>query len=668
VAAALLALEAAGYDGRLFGPYFAPRYAPFYPLVFVLLALAVALIRPGRRPIRLDLVDLVGCALGVWIAVTAIASPAPWVAWLGYYNRGAGAVFDLSVIALFLVARRVLCGERERRGLVWTVALVLSLAAAIALVQAAGGSFLWTVVKPWPGRMTGTTGNPITLAGLSLLAVWLGAWLVSPGGPGRGRGRALRARRAVAWAGVAAGVVANALAVTRASYAGAAAGLVVLAVVAWHARRRRTLAAIGVAAVALCASALVTVPGGHNDSRSLSTRIGQSQAAGGGLNKNDAKRLGLWREALDGFKARPLLGYGAGAFVVVDRRHQASSRRFKVTGRIASDPHSLPLLVAATMGWPGLLLATSFGLLIALALARAAWREARAPPEQRAEDELPGGGRASALPALAFLAAAGGYLLVSPLDPAIAVPVALLGGAGLAVPARWPIAWSVTVPALREWRWGRVVAAAAVAALAAAAAATAVMGVRYYRADLAFAAYAKTGSTAAAASAANLFPWEPFYLLEAGAQTWREALSAGDLPGVAAGERLVRSGIARDPTGPLGYADLARLDVGTQDFARVPADLRPGLRANPHDPTMEGLWAYVALDILNKRKDPKLAASVMAALQATHPGSPDAWYWTAAYEKQAGDAVAAQAALARARRSAPRLRAQDYQRRLQRSR
>jgi hypothetical protein len=88
----------------------------------------------------------------------------------------------------------------------------------------------------------------------------------------------------------------------------------------------------------------------------------------------------------------------------------------------------------------------------------------------------------------------------------------------------------------------------------------AVVGVQYYRADLAFSAAARNADPTPARRAARLFPWEPLYLLEAGAQTWHADQRQGRAS--PEGEALVRRGIDRDPTGAMGYADLARFEIG----------------------------------------------------------------------------------------------------------
>jgi len=54
----------------------------------------------------------------------------------------------------------------------------------------------------------------------------------------------------------------------------------------------------------------------------------------------------------------------------------------------------------------------------------------------------------------------------------------------------------------------------------------------------------RLGSAAGLEKAASKWSWEPFYSLEAGAQTWRQGLAAQDAAAVARGRALVQQGVA----------------------------------------------------------------------------------------------------------------------------
>ena len=77
----------------------------------------------------------------------------------------------------------------------------------------------------------------------------------------------------------------------------------------------------------------------------------------------------------------------------------------------------------------------------------------------------------------------------------------------------------------------------------------------------------------------------------------------------------MQQGIARDPTGALGDADLARLDVAQGRLAAAVDELRAGLRWNPHHhPALQGLWGYAALIAQTELKDEALASELLAGL------------------------------------------------------
>jgi len=172
------------------------------------------------------------------------------------------------------------------------------------------------------------------------------------------------------------------------------------------------------------------------------------------------------------------------------------------------------------------------------------------------------------------------------------------------------------------------------------------------------------GSPAGIEKAASLWSWEPFYSLEAGAKTWREGLAAQDAAAVARGRALVQQGIARDPTGALGYADLARLDIAQGRLTEAANELRTGLRWNPHHPALQGLWGYAALSAQTQVKDEALANELLAGLQSLPADTPDAWFWISRLLAARGDTAGAAEARARAKELAPSLGSWRYGQRL----
>ncbi len=642
---ALLAVVALGYDAALVGRYYVPRFALLYPLTLTVVVLTLVQRRRTSGSPGIDALDVLAAAFAAWQALSAALSPSPVIAWFGYYNRGTGALFWIALSLLFIAARRLLDHPRGRQALTWSASVVLVVAGSIALAQIAGASGLWggAVVN---GRVGGPTGNPITLAGLSLLGVWLAAGLPF--------WRRRSATRLVALAGVVGGATCLVLTVSRAAYLGVAAGVAVLAVAWIVERRRRALVVLA----SVCAAGLVATlgyglaAGGDAD---LLSRLDGGQMAG--LTRSDSLRVALWREGVAGATWRPLTGAGSGAFVLADRLYRSPEERLRQPWALASDPHSLPLLVASTSGAPGLLLALAF---VALFL-WTTW-----PRRQPTED---GEGTAGPPPpqfrvaGLSYLAAAAVFVLVSPLDLAVAVPVVLVAAVTCgAPPAERRTSWRLPERIWRSWATPLTVLAAVL--VGAALVAAVVGGVQWYRADRAFAESLRVGSPADIGKAASMWSWEPFYSLEAGAKTWREGLAAQNAAAVARGRALVQQGIARDPTGALGYADLARLDIAQGRLAEAASELRAGLRWNPHHPVLEGLWGYAALIAQTERNDQALASALLADLQGLPADTPDAWFWISRVLAARGDAAGAAEARARAKELAPSLGSRRYRQRL----
>ena len=380
-------------------------------------------------------------------------------------------------------------------------------------------------------------------------------------------------------------------------------------------------------------------------------------ARSGGLTRSDSLRVALWREGAAGALWRPLGGAGPGAFVIADRLYRSPENRVRQPWALASDPHSLPVLVVATSGAPGLLLAAAFAALFA----GTAWPRSR--PPGGGEERARGSTAELRVAGLSYLAASAAFLLVSPLDLTVAVPVAAVAAVTCGAPAaEGRLSWRLPQGVWRSSATPLTVLAVALVGVALVAAL--VGGVQWYRADRAFAQAARAGSPAGMEKAASLWRWEPFYALEAGAQTWREGLAAKDAEAVARGRALVQRGIARDRTGALGYADLARLDVAEGRLAEAVAELRAGLRWNPHHPALQGLWGYAALSAQTQVKDEALAGELLAGLQGLPADTPDAWYWISRVLGARGDVAGAAEARARATQLAPPLGSRRYGQRL----
>lgn len=264
---------------------------------------------------------------------------------------------------------------------------------------------------------------------------------------------------------------------------------------------------------------------------------------------------------------------------------------------------------------------------------------------------------------LGYLAAATAFALVSPLDLTVAVPVVLVAAITCGAPAAerrltWQLpgqVWTARAKALTVLATVIVAGALVVAVVG---------GVQWYRADRAFAGAARVGSAVGMAQAASLWSWEPFYALEAGGKTWRDGLANQDPAAVDRGRALVESGIERDPTGALGYADLARLDIAQGQLRQAAKELGTGLRRNPHHPALQGLWGYSALVAQTAKKNDALANELMRGLRSLPADTPDAWYWISQVMAAQGDTAGATEARARARELAPSLGSWRYRQRL----
>lgn len=181
---------------------------------------------------------------------------------------------------------------------------------------------------------------------------------------------------------------------------------------------RASLAAF-VATVILAAGAIVVAAGGPRDTwRELSgsTPVTQETTRLGAVGSN--YRLSWWKEALEGFRSRPLAGSGGETFELTHELHRTDFST-------ATEPHSLPLQLASELGL--------VGLLLGIAAAAAAWRAIRRHLRSATAEEHPAE-LALALVILAYLAHS---LVDFPWEhPASSVPAALVAGVLIARPSR----------------------------------------------------------------------------------------------------------------------------------------------------------------------------------------------------------------------------------------
>jgi O-antigen ligase len=637
---------AAGYDPRLFAANWVPRVALVYPLVAL-----IALVWLGaRRPalgLRVDLLDLTVGAFCLWQVVAALAAPVPLLAWFGAYNRLGGAVWWLAMGALLVVARRAFARRATLDTFVWVVSVTVVLAAAVALVQAFGGEAWWERGPFTIGRMPGPTGNPVSLGGLGLLAVLLGALALTPGTLGR-------VTRWAAIVGAAAGLTAVVLSVSRAAYLGLLVGGITLAVVWGAGRRRRALAWLAAALAVTALATLLYAPGGVR--APLLRRISaQAEREGAVAGQIDPKRVAYWGVALRAARERPLAGYGPGAYVVAYRRFVPADVIQKDPASAVTDPHGIIFLFAAGSGVVGLLLALGLVGVCGFVAVRSGL-DGRGGGAPRAG---PATGRPVAA-AGAFALAALAFLCLSPAEPAVVLSLFVVAGLGCA---------PGTVPARLCWTSSRRVAVAAwavvFAATAAAGIGAAYLGIALWRADTAYRVAVDRGDLAMAETAADRSPLMPAYQILAG----KLALQAAFEPGggaqlVADGRNRLRRALALDETDPLPRVDLAKLALQQGDVDAAIAEVRAGLEQSPRHPVLQAVWGYAVVTAARGGAGTDEADALRRGLEAYPDKVADASYWLSLAAAARGDEEAAAAAAAEARRLAPDLTPDDYERRL----
>lgn len=658
-----LLVVAAAYDPGVAAANWIPRVALFYPVIGALLLVWLIARRPSGLPCP-DAVDLAVCAFCLWQVVAALAAPVGGIAWFGAYNRIGGAVWWLAMGAVLVVARRVLARRAALASFVWVAAATLVLAAAVGLLQAAGADVWWERGPFSVGRMPGPTGNPVSLGGLGLLAVLCGALALTPGALGR-------ISRWAALAGTAAGLTAVVLSVSRAAYLGLLVGGVTLAVVWGVQRRRRALIWLAAAAAATVLATVLYSPSGIGGL--LFARIGNQAAKEGVVaGQVDAKRVAYWRAALSGVRERPLTGYGPGGYVVAFRRFVPADVTQKDPLLGVTDPHGIAFLFAAGSGVVGLALACVLVVAIVAAVVRR-MRRVRADGlgDDGAREDDPPGGDPPLAAAGAYCLAALAFLLVSPTEPAVVLPLFVAAGllcppggerrlAGAPAPAG---AGAARPPAGRR---GAATAAwaVAVAAVVAATGAAVYLGAGLWRADTAYRVAVDEGDLGMAEAAADRAPRVTRYQVLAGKLALQQAVDAGDAGLLGAGRDHLRRALELDPTDPAPRVDLAKLALREGDAAAALAEVKAGLEHNPHHPVLQAVWGYAAVMAASGEIDEGRDGDLRAGLEA-YPGKvADAWYWLGVAAATAGDEAAAADAAAEARRLAPGLSPEDYEARL----
>ena len=498
---------------------------------------------PWRDPLRLGATGrLLPWALWIAVAASGWASPVPRAGWVA-----------LILLPAFLVLPGVVercwrLEEDRRRGL-------------RALALAVAGIALWSLID-W--LALGSPRPAMPLGHHNLLAAWLVILLPLA---------VLPARETGPWrfAGLAAGGLAVAAILASRSLAGCAA-LAAAALLAFGARAGRSRRRWGWLAL-LAAALLVSF-----------IQLPRALRIASGADLSAQARGAYLAAGIEGFQARPMLGWGPGSVPWTAAAFLEPVLRVNPWGESVGDLHSLPVQLAYELGATGLLLVA--GLIVLFFVRRIAERE-----EGRDPALLLGGLLGLGSGAVASLGSGALAVTALPLAAAVAAGAALAGsGRGKARSSRLPV---------------RIYALAALLALAP-------LEVARWHYDRARLAGAKPGEAEAELAAAmRLDPAFPLYpmrlaLLRAGTPEGRDraaglALRAAEKGNAIPSFWLIAGILGRSAKAPWAGAALEKacfLD---------PLDPFPpyyGMLANPADPDAPALGAQALLN------EPRLAAAV----------------------------------------------------------
>ena len=659
LAVALLLIVALAYAGDAYAPYYSLRLALLYPVGIALAGVGVWSARSAERRPSLDWYDLLVLLFCFWQVLCALLSPVPVLAWFDEYNRIGGAVFWVLAGLLLLAARRALGRPASVKLLAVGVAAVLILGGVTAIVQAAGGDTPWHVTLMPGGRASGTTGNAVNLAGLSLLGVWAASIAVRR----HSLGRLLRALLLVASA---LALVGGVLSVSRAFYLGVGAALAAALLWCLLARRWRAGLALLLVAATLTAVAFAYSPGQATKSATSAAAARPSgKSVGGSAASRLAEpfdtarnmRLALWSVAVKAVAVRPLTGYGPGAFVVAYRRLVSATIAQRWPMLSVGDAHSLPLAMLACSGVPGLLLAggvVAGAVVLVLRNRRLPGHGSDADAPSELERSL---AAAAALLALAVLL----YLAVSPTDPVTVVPLLLLGGAALRAPAK-SARGTVALP---SGGLGVGVLATVGLLVVAACGVSAYLGGRLYAADRDYLNGEENGLAATVQGASDRLTLLPQYAQAAGDLLARDATSGGQREARTAAAAMFRRSLRADPSQAASRAGLVKLDLSFRDVKPALSQVNAGLRFNPRQPILQALWAQAGLYALLQGHDTTLARSVASALTAYPDKVADGYYWLGVLDGALGDGAGAKLAAAHAHALAPTFGKGAYRKRVQ---
>ena len=331
-------------------------------VIAALLALwaLLALLSPAYRPPRSRIVLLLAAGLGVSLLAAAWGASFEHSLWSDY-RRMQGVVDEAHWLALAVVLVSTLRDAAASRMLLRMQVGFGAVAAAVAVARYAElpMPFLDLLPERSDTRTGSTLGNPIYLGGYMLVNALLAAGLaaraqVRPRSPGRRPPRAAVA----GWSGAGLLHLAGlAVAGSVGAWLGlvAGAGFVLLAAACLLRGRRRWMAgaALGMLGAAVVGAGVhVTTPGTSQTLEVESPLL--RYVTGVHIERPSVQaRLGAWEAGLQGWRARPLLGWGPENFEVPFARYGSG---YAAAVGIHDRAHNVVVETAATTGAAGLAL------------------------------------------------------------------------------------------------------------------------------------------------------------------------------------------------------------------------------------------------------------------------------------------------------------------------
>jgi len=349
---------------------------PKLPFFVCLMGLSLFLwcfeqVKRRRLSLRHPLPSLLAAVFLLWALISCLCSLNPAAAFFGTNGSHGLLLYAACAALFFLVLQQLTSADR-----LLTLARVLvasgAVVAFVALAQscyAQWGSAPILGKNPWMFLQAGAIlGNPdftaAVLAPLGILAAGLAL-------------KETRLRTSLIF-GLAFSLMGAAIVVTqsRAAYLALVCALLVLLGITWYVRRQtharfKWLILTGAILCALGLGLVVTgaqFPG-------LQKKV--TGAAVSTVDAYSSSRLTFWRQALSVCAARPLTGTGPDLYQLGSYRVVAAVAQPTTGDRLyIDDPHSYPLMLAATLGIPALLILLAAG---ALSL-RTLWRTVRKRP------------------------------------------------------------------------------------------------------------------------------------------------------------------------------------------------------------------------------------------------------------------------------------------------